>query len=175
MANPIKTNSITGAYILEDETGWVAANTPGNANLDNLTEGTQYLYFDTVRKLDYVLTANRDSEIKIGFTTTSLGDGKKSWYSHTYENCNLFLIALVTSDVAGKCRRFLKTLNRAGTSQKYFVKQKASEVFELYPNAAAVLKKYTRVIVRGIQTIEVDDKGPDAQLAIVGMEEVWDA
>ena len=63
MVTLLKNSTTTGVYLLIDVGGWVAANTPGEADLDSLVLGTSYMYFDDFLALAESVVTPRDETI----------------------------------------------------------------------------------------------------------------
>ena len=172
MATLLKNNSSVGVYILEDEGGWVAANTPGEADLDNLAVGDTYIYFDSVISLQHKVTSNYESDDRPGF---------KTWYSGSLSIKSnggfgarfgyILLSAEVDATTQANFELFYNRNCVTGDGQKYLVRQWASETFRQFPYQSAN-KNYAKIIMRGYDITEVEDKGKDVQLLNIAMEEV---
>lgn len=173
MVNKIKTNSTVGLYILQDQGGWVAANTPGEADLDLLSDGDTYWYGPLVLQFRHMLTFNDEGDSRKGHSTYfATGSGLLGHSTGEADRGMLTVACEVTTANGSKIKKFAKLNNRIGDGQKYLVHQYASETFEEFPNASGTLKKYLPVIVRGVDVIEQDGRN-NTKLATIGLEELW--
>ena len=81
-----------------------------------------------------------------------------------------------TETQAEQAEQFLKLNNRGSLATaaniRYLLKQTATTVFRQFPNASGTLKQYCPVILRGVDAVEVADKGKDVQLITLACEEV---
>lgn len=173
MVNKIKNNSTVGLYITEDQGGWVAANTPGECDLDSLVEGDTYIYCPIVIQIRHMLTFNDEGDSRKGHSTYfANGSGLLGHSTGEADRGLLMATCEVTNANASNLKAFSKRNNRIGDGQKYLVHQYASETFELFPRSTGVLKKYLPVIVRGI---DVTEQGGilDSKMAIFALEELW--
>jgi hypothetical protein len=171
MVNYIKNNSSQGLYITEDQGSQIGNNTPGNIDLDQLSLGDSYIYFDNIQRFEEKTTYNReeafvgwktvqDASTKIAATT---GGGKRNWFLISVE-CNL-----TTAENFKK----LATLNaKISDELKYIVKQYASESFEQFTNESGTLKKWAGIIIRGYDIVEKHDSGYDVKLINIACEQI---
>ena len=172
MVNLLKNSSTQGLYITIDNAGKIVANTPGDLDLDGLSLGTQYVYFDTLARFEEKGTFNREEPDFIGFKSwqtaattvnASTGGGSKA----------VFLITVETDETTGEYVKTLSKLNvKIGGGQLYIVKQTASEAFEQFPNSSSTLKKYVPIIMRGYNIIEKADSGKDVKLINIACEQI---
>lgn len=172
MVNKIKTNSTVGLYITEDQGGAKAANTPGEIDLDLLTEGDKYVFCPIVLQFKHALTFNDEGDSRKGHSVYfATGAGKMGHSTGTADKGLLMVVCEVTNANGAKLKTFSKLNNRIGDAEKLLVHQYAAETFEEFPNAAGTLKKYLPVIVRGIDITEQGGKN-DSKMAIFALEEV---
>lgn len=172
MVNKIKTNSTVGLYITEDQGGAIGSNTPGEIDLDSLTEGDKYIFCPIVIQFRHALTFNDEGPDRKGHSVYfASGAGKMGHSTGTADKGLLMVTCEVTNANGAKLKKFAKLNNRIGDGVKYVVHQYAAETFEEFPIAAGTLKKYLPVIVRGIDVTEQGGKN-DNKMAIFALEEV---
>jgi len=172
MVNKIKNNSTVGLYITEEQGGSIAANTPGEIDLDSLSDGDTYIYCPIVIQLRHALTFNNEGPDRKGHTVYfANGAGKMGHSTGTADKGLLMVTCEVTNANGSKLKKLAKLNNRIGDGVKYLVHQYASETFEEFPLASGTLKKYIPVIVRGIDVSEQGGK-KDNKMAIFALEEV---
>ena len=177
MVNKIKSNSTQGIYITEDEGGAVAGNTPGEIDLDNLTIGTKYIYFDTLLRFEEKSTYNREGNDWIGYKTWATGQGTVQASTGGAAK-TFFMITVEVDETTAEYVKQMGILNvKTGSTSgvgkiKYLVKQTASEAFEQFPNSAGVLKKMTAIIIRGSDIVEIANSGKDVKLINIALERI---
>lgn len=174
MVNLVKTNSVAGIYIAADDGGKILGNTPGDLDLDNLTPGSEYVYFAKVDSFDERITANRDAN-DLGYLVAYITDGKAS---HLTGGGVVHLVELrvtCSETIMGYMKRLLKTYNKVANRglNPYLFKQVAAESFRPFHNAAGVPKKYCPVIIRGLQVSEHSGGGKDLQHLTIALQVVW--
>ena len=178
MATLLKNYSEVGLYILQDFGGWVAANTPGEADLEYglgstaAALGDEFIYFSSVIMLKHQVTCNYDGDTWYGFKTWPT-TGKEVVSSVEAGHRKGVIMASVEVDATTQAN-FELFFNRHITRSdpdKYLVRQWDSETFRQWPIGSAN-KNYIEVIIRGYDIQEVEDKGKDVQLLNIAMEEV---
>lgn len=173
MANPIKTNSVQGLYILVDQGGWVAANTPGEADLSALTLGTTYIYFGSLIRLEYVQTSNYENENFRGWRTWPSGEGKMDANTGFHERSTFAFQVEETLTNTEYTEFFHKYYNRSTswTTRIYLVRQYASESFRQFANNTPALKKYLPIVIRSVVSVETGNT--NKQNITVSGEVIW--
>lgn len=173
----LKNNSTQGLYILEEENGQIANNTPGEIQLTNLTLGTMYVYFDIILRFEHKSTYNKEGDDFTGFKTwqrspgavqASTGGGKRGFFMITVE-CN--------ETTAENLERMgvlnVKIGSTSGVGKiKYLVKQTASEAFRQFPNSGGTFRKSAAIIIRGVSATEMADSGKDVNVVNIALEEI---
>lgn len=164
MVNKIKNNSTQGLYITEEQNNSISNNTPGEIDLDQLSLGDTYIYFDTINRFEEKATFNREDPDWTGFKTwqsgsldaqASTGGGMRVFYMCTVE----------VDETTAENLKKLAALNVViGDTIKYLVKQTASEAFEQFPDGSGVLKKWTAIIIRGYDITEIANSGKDVKI-----------
>ena len=173
MVNKIKTNSTVGLYITEDQGGAIGSNTPGEIDLDSLSEGDTYIFCPIVIQFRHLLTFNDEGDERKGHSVYfANGSGLVGHSTGEADRGMLTVVCEVTTANGSNLKKFGKLNNRIGDGQKYLVHQYAAEVFEEFPNASGTLKKYIPVIVRGVDVTEQAGKF-DSKMAIFALEELW--
>ncbi len=172
MVNKIKNNSTQGLYILADQGGWVAANTPGEADLDSLVLGTSYIYFASLIRLESSQTHNHESDLERGFKSWADGEGTRDLRTGGAEKQYLLVTVEEALSTVEYMESFAKYRNRtARTDEIYLVRQKATTTFRQFPNQVPTLKKYCPVLIRGVNSIETGNI--DKQTITLVLEVVW--
>lgn len=173
MANLLKNNSTQGLYILTDQGGWVAANTPGEADLALLSLGTTYLYFDSVIRFESNQSHNYESDLERGLKSWADGEGTRDWSTGGAEKQFILVMAETDLTTAELTEFFAKYWNRIarGSTEIYLVRQKATTTFRQFPNNTPALKKYIPVILRGVNSIETGNI--DKQNVTLLLEGYW--
>ena len=172
----IKATTTQGLYIIEDIGGKIA--TPGDIDLAGGVLGNTYIYFDTIIRFEHKITFNKEGPDFTGFHTwqqgiaqiaKSTGGGRRAFFMITVE-CDETTIENLEK---------LAILNVApGDGKKYLVKQTAGSgatgaaYFRQFPNAAGTLADITPIIIRGVDSVEVADKGKDVVLTTILCEEI---
>ena len=173
MAPLLKNNSTQGVYIAADDAGKIAANTPGDLDLGNLILGTNYIYFDVVLRFEEKTTFNREGLDFMGWKTLNYGNTSvQATTGGSYKN--LFLVSVETDETGAELMKTLSKYNvRSGDEQFFLIKQTASEAFEQFPNSAVVLKKFARIIIRGIDIVEMtNSSGKDVKVINIACEQI---
>jgi len=143
-----------GVFILADNSGWVAANNPGLADLDALIEGTGYIFID-----DWTLMQRPG---KNDFQVMDMGDGIKRFYTYG-DNQKIWRIRGILPDTEEElCEKFDELTNRIDAVQKYLVIRRGSTDYKQFPNDQGALKKYVPIILVGcIPSKRAEDKDWD--------------
>jgi len=178
MVNLIKNATTQGIYILTDTAGaWVAANTPGNADLALLTLGTSYIYFSSIVRFEHQQTHNYESDTQRGWRTWPSAEGKMAANTAGHERDLVSLTVEDTETTAEYIEFMGKYYNRTdhlGAAYRlYLVKQTASESFRKFPDYTpnATLKNYLPVIIRGVNCVETGNS--DRQTITLALEAIW--
>ena len=157
-----------GVYLLEnDATNWVGNNNPGLCDLDNLSEGDTYIYFQTLIRIDLTLNTGGGGDF-LGHRFSSVGPGKAGHVSGYDDIENFTGVFEVTADVEEKARRFVKLNNRAGDGLKYLIQRYGAADWRQFPNSAGVLKKYVPIYTTGCSVVDTGEKDRK-QLTIPGV------
>ena len=174
MATLLKNNSAVGLYILEEENDQLETNnTPGEIDLENLTLGDTYIYFDTVIRFEHKVTANKEGTDFVGFWSWQSAATPGSVSASTGGARRGYILATVetTATQQANFEKFFNLNAAVGDGQKFLIRQWASETFREFPYGATN-KKYAKVIMRGYDITETEDKGKDCQLLNIAFEEV---
>ena len=177
MVNKLKNNSTQGAYLLINQGGWVAANTPGEADLDLLTLGNNYIYFDSVMRLEHRISTTSDGGESsfVGHNLNGVSGGQTRDWSGGVDKGNLILLCEVDSITGTHIKSMVKRQNRLSVPLAlYLVRQYASETFELFPNHDLVHKKYIEIVTSGVMVVELEGIQDRKQMSL-GMWEMWGA
>lgn len=168
----ITATSTVGLYIVEEENGQIAGNTPGGIDLASLVNGDTYVYAETVIQFEHRLTANYESDEMRGHTVFKAGGAGRHGHN-TFEGERGYVAAVieVTHQNASLWEKFFKLNNRTGDGKKYCLLQYASNTFREFPNAAGTQKKYLPVIVRGVVFTETGGKNATI-IGQIALEEV---
>lgn len=169
----LKNNSTQGIYITADNAGKIAANTPGDLDLDGLTLGTNYIYFDIVLRFEEKATFNREEPDFLGWKTWSSGTTTvQATTGSAYKN--FFLISVEVDETTAEYMKTLAKWNvRRADEQMFLIKQTASEAFEQFPNSAVALKKFCKIIIRGIAIVEMTNSaGKDVKVINLACEQI---
>jgi hypothetical protein len=166
-----------GVFIVKEENGQIAANTPGGIDLANLTVGDTYIYYTKVLRFEHKLTANYESDTEMGHKTQGVGNGKRGHTTGTSDQRYFLIIVETDEDGAEQAEQFLVKNNQTGSyatsaNRRYLCKQTATTVFRQLPNATGAFKNYAPVILRGVSSVEKSDSGKDVQLVTLALEEV---
>jgi len=173
MVTLLKNNSSQGVYILEDQGGWVAANTPGEADLDSLVLGSTYIYFDSVLRFQHYQTHNREGDTNLGWNVMPTGEGTQDWSTHGTDKEYISLMVEEDCTTSEKLHFLGKYRNRTTrqATKIYFVKQKTATTFYQFSNATPAQKNYCSCIIRGIDSVETGNS--DKQTITIALEVVW--
>lgn len=165
-----------GVWIVQEEDGQIAANTPGGITYTNLVEGDSYIYLNTILKFDHRLYSSREGEDYYGGWKTIQIDDYGGIEARVYGGIrSIFTImALVTEDIGEKLKHLYKLHVVAGDGNKYLVHQRAATTFEQFPilNSTSALKRYAEIIIRSMNFTETNDGGKDKKIAIIILEQV---
>ena len=168
----LKNNSTQGLYLAQDDAGKIAANTPGDLDLNNLTLGTNYIYFDTVLRFEEKATFNIEGNDFVGFKTWQ--SGSRAVQASTGRGIRTFF--LISVEVDETTAEYMKTLGKfnvnVGDGQLFLIKQTASEAFEQFPNSSVALKKFAKIIIRGADIVEVAEGGKDVKIINIACEQI---
>ena len=161
-----------GVYIVEEENGQIAANTPGGIDLDNLVEGDTYIYFDQVLTFDQKYMSQREGDDFLGWKTmqTSSSGTVSGNVGGGYRHFITFM-AKVTEALGEKMGTLFVKHVASGDGDKYLVHQRATTTFEQFSNTSGTLKNYCEIIIRGFELKETDQKGKDNKIVIITLEE----
>ena len=176
MVTYLKNNDI-GAYIVEEQGANISGNTPGNIDLDLLTEGDTYIYINDVLNLTYTIN-NRYGERFPGFELWSYGGGKTEYFTTEGQQVGLILRGVINNSNSFKVEKFCKLNNRVGDPQKYLVRMYATGAasganFRSFSDGAGTQKYYTPVIAYIYSDTEKDSAGKDNINFEIQMVEVW--
>ena len=177
MVNKIKNNSTQGLYIVEDDGASIAADTPGEIDLDLLVLGTKYIYFDNILGFNERGTANKESDDFVGFKTWNTANFKTQANTGGAYRIFYTITTETTETVAENLKLIfaLNSVNNAVSGQgkiKYLVKQTATTSFEKFVNSAGVLKNATAVIIRGYDIVEKGTSGKDVKAITFACERI---
>jgi len=161
-----------GVWIVEEEDGQVAANTPGGITYTNLVEGDTYIYLDTILEFEHRFLSQREGIEFLGFETMQIADRSVQANAGGGIRGFIRLVALVTEDIGEKLKTLYSKHVIIGDGNKYLVHQRATTTFEQFPNEAGTLKNYIEIIIRSMITIETKDGGKDAKICTIGFEQV---
>ncbi len=152
MADLIKNSSHTGYILTEDEGGEILTNnTPGEVDLDNLTEGR-----------DYILCTRpqRDIEkISNDFANVwNVADGKNNYTSYGWQDKNIVIDHLINESTIAlmiaakeKFKYFIQQHRKKSSTQIYLINHLGSNAWEQYYTAGGTAKKYLPVILHDIE------------------------
>ena len=174
MANEtaLSDNSDTGLYLLIDNNGWKAANTPNTCNLGGdtgLILGTGYIYFDDFISLSRGSTTPL-SGTHIGWTFAQSG----STYLRTNAITGQAIFSrieanlIITDTQQSNFEKFFDLHQAVTNFQLYLVRQWASTTFKQFSYNATLLK-YIAVILTDYDIIEISQGGNDVQNLRIGM------
>jgi len=184
MVNYIKNHSASygyqGLFFVRGKNGaaydaWVTANTPGDCDLDLLTENTTWIYFDSVMRLQCSWTSIYEDDVHIGFRTYPGKEEAETDYYTGGADRQIFL-AIVETDRA-TCEgmetvmKYWNKATRINTEELILVRQYATTTFRQFSNQNIALKKYLPVIINGISYIELGTTDKQ-ELTISGIS-VW--
>ena len=171
MATITATSSV-GVYIVEEENGQIAGNTPGGIDLAALVNGDTYVYADSVIQFEHRLTFNYESDEMRGHNVFRAGGAGQHGHN-TYEGDRGYaaIIIEVAHANASLWENFAKQNNRTGDGAKFLIQQYASNTFREFPNATGTQKKYLPVIVRGVTFSETGGKNASI-IGQIALEEV---
>ena len=169
MVNKIKTNSTTGFYLLIDTGGWVAGNTPGEADLDLLVLGTSYIYFDDFISLEaYATTPRNDALIGWSFVQDGTTYLKTKAATGQAKFTTLLLTVQATATQQQNFEKFFDAHQAVSQYELYGVRQWAAETFKQF-SYNATLYKYIAVVLPGYSVIETIREGKDVQTLKINM------
>jgi hypothetical protein len=163
MATLLKNNSTTGVYIIIEENGRIAANAPGDIDLDNLVVGTGYMYFDDFGGLLHNGTTP-DTEAMFGWSFSQDGTTDGKIWGMT-GGCALITYKLVVTATATQQQNFEKFFHNhtaLRNYQLYLVRQWASTTFKQF-SINGTLQNYIPVILVGYTISEIAQQGYDVQ------------
>lgn len=173
MVTLLKNSTTTGVYLLIDVGGWVAANTPGEADLDSLVLGTSYMYFDDFLALAESVVTPRDETI-LGWKFVP--DGSVYLKTKGITGQNIFrtftLSILADSTEAKNFRKFFDTHQQVSYYQLYLVRQYAAETFDEF-SYNATLKKYAQIVLPSYSIVETNKEGRNVRTLNINMVNAW--
>ena len=161
-----------GVWIVEEEDGQIAANTPGGITYTNLVEGDTYIYLDTIIKFEHRLGSAREGTDFLGFDTMQIGTRKVQANAGGGIRGFITITAMVTEDIGQKLKTLYYKHVAEGDGNKYLVHQRATTTFEQVPDDTAALKNYAEIIIRGMHFTETNDGGKDKKLVVIVCEQV---
>ena len=168
----ISANSTTGLYLLIDNSGWVAGNTPNTCKLggdDGLILGSGYMYFDDFTSLKRSSTTpNTEGFVGWAFGQDSSTYLKTKAYTGQALLTGLEFTAMVTSTQQSNFEKFFDAHQAVGNYQLYLVRQWASTTFKQF-SYNATLYKYITVIPTNYDIAENGQQGKDVQTLRVGL------
>jgi hypothetical protein len=157
----------TGVYILQDQGGWRAANTPNTCTLGGagLTLGEGYIYFDDFLSLTTTTSTPNNSDFmgwNVGQRTGSTNRQKTGAICAQGIFKQFTLNVLVTSTQQQNFEKFFDFANDVSSSQYHLVRQWASTTFKQF-SYEQTLYKYAYVILTGYSLSETNKEGKDIQ------------
>ena len=173
MVDKIKTHSEIGLYITEDQGGAVAANTPGEIDLDLVgTIGNEWIHFSNIQRFEEKATFNKETDF-VGIKTWQTSEFGGVQASTGGARRLFFMITVETDETTAEYMKTFGMLNvKIGDTLKYLVKQTAAESFEQFSNLAGVSKKVSSVIVRGYNIVEIAQSGKDVKIINIALEHI---
>lgn len=173
MVTLLKNSSTTGVYLLIDVGGWVAANTPGEADLDSLVEGTSYMYFDDFLALSESVATPRDDTF-LGWKFSPDGNVYLKTKGITGQNkLGIFTLSILADSTEAKnFRKFFDVHQAVSYYQLYLVRQYASETFDEF-SYNATLKKYIHICLVGYEIVETNKEGKNVRTMNIPMVNAW--
>jgi hypothetical protein len=172
MATPLSGAGI-GIFLVQEENGQIAANTPGGIELENLSLGDTYFYFDSVKTFEHDLSFGSQSDNMPGHTLSKIGTGLTGHTTGEGDLCGFTLTATMDETNGELLEKFAKLNNRTSDAAKYLVRQTATNTFRQFPNSAGTFKKYCPVTIMNCKTNEVFTRGNDYLLATLLFAETW--
>lgn len=173
-------STVQGVYITKDVGGSIAANNPGSVELAGLTLGRDYIYLDSIIRLEHRLSFTTEGDDFVAHNLAANDAGQTGHYTGEADKGFFTLVAEVDLDDAAYCEQFGKYNNRQGydggatdpTSQKYLIRQYAAASFRQFPNHLLSFKKAVPVVISGVSTTEIEGI-LDRMEVIIGMWETW--
>lgn len=169
MANLISSNSTTGVYLVIEENGQIAGNTPGGIDLDNLVLASGYMYFD-----DFVaLTMETTTPLNDNFTGWQFAQNntvklKTTGFTGFGKLTTLTLTVHVTATTQANFLKFFELHQNISNYQLYLLRQWAATTFKQFPFNTNLLN-YVAVILTGNNLVETNKEGKDVQTLVVKM------
>jgi hypothetical protein len=155
-------DTTTGVYILQDNGGWVAANTPNTAVLGGagLTLGSGYIYFDDFNELVNAKSSPTDADF-IGWDIaqrTGTNTQKSQAFCGEAILQTIMLSVVLDSTSAQSLETFYDYVNDKDSAQYYLVRQWGSTTFRQF-SYAQTLYKYLPVIITDVMVSETNTGG----------------
>lgn len=142
-------------------------NNPGLCDLDNLSLGDTYIYFETLIRIDLILNTGGSGDF-LGHRFSSVAPGKTGHITGNDDLENCVLIAETTATTEEKARAFVKLNNRDGDGQKYLIQRYGTSDWRQFPNELGVLKKYIPIYTTACSVVDTGEKDRK-QLTISGV------
>ena len=142
-------------------------NNPGLCDLDNLSLGDTYIFFQTLIRIDVILNTGGSGDF-LGHRFSSVAAGKTGHITGQDDLENVVLIVEVTADTEEKARAFVKLNNRSGDGQKYLIQRYGTSDWRQFPNEVGVLKKYIPIYTTACTVVDTGEKDRK-QLTISGV------
>ena len=175
MVSKIKDTTIWGIYILEDQNAWVAANTPGEADLDSLSLGDTYIYFPDPLQFSIQMMSQKEGDELLGWETIQTGSsGTLSGNVYGGARALYIIQAKIDSATGGLIQTLFRKHVQAGDGNKYIIFQTAANTFEPFSTVTGVAKKYAEIIIRKIDIGFKDNAGIDNKFVMIVCEQIGD-
>lgn len=175
MVNKIKNATIWGIYILEDQNAWVAANTPGEADLDSLSLGDTYIYFKDPLQFSVQLMSQKEGDELLGWETIQTSNnGTLSGNVYGGARALYIIQAKIDSTTGGHLQTLFRKHVQAGDGNKYIIFQTATTTFEPFSTVTGVVKNYAEIIIRKVDIGFKDNAGINNKLAMIICEQIGD-
>lgn len=168
----MSSNTTNAVYITEEQNGQIAANTPNGIDLDQLTEGTDYVVIDDLASFKYSLNCRYQSNDFQGHRFHGYGPGQTDHITLGHETGSFTVGGYVNAATATKIIEFGKRKNRIGVTAIYIVRQLTSTTFMQFPNATFTLKNYAPVVILEVRVGEGNSISDNQQVQII-CAEVW--
>lgn len=172
MATPLSGAGI-GIFLVEEEDGQIAANTPGGIELENLVLGDSYFYFDSFLTFEHALNFGGQSDNMPGHSLSKTGSGLTGHTTGEGDLGGFTITATLDESNAELLEQFCKLNNRTLDNAKYLVRQTASNTFRTFSTPSGNPAKYVPVIVLTCKINEVMEKNNDYLLATLLLAETW--
>lgn len=173
MVSLLKNTTTHGLYIIEEQGGSIAANTPGEIDLDSLTEGTDYIYIEDITSYGKALGFMKKGDNQYGWEVIGLGAGKTQKLTYGDDERLIQFTFECTEAQKELIEPFGVKNNSFIDAQKYLVWQHGATDFEQYPNATGTNKNYAPVIVLGCEIKWNPDSLFSFRTGMMMLREVW--